>query len=90
MVLGLVYLEAPKIVGGDPQKAVELMEKGLRFGEGNAFLHLHLAEAYMKVGRSAEARRQLNTIISMTPDQNYLPEYREAVGVARKLLEKTG
>ena len=89
MVLGLVYLDEPRIIGGDPQKAVELMEKGLRFGKANAFLHLHLAEAYVKVGRTAGARRQLNAIISMTPDQNYLPEYKEAVGEARKLLEKT-
>lgn len=90
MVLGLLYLNEPSFLGGDPKKAVELMEKGLRFGEGNAFLHLHLAEAYVKVGRTADARRQLNAIISMKPDQNYLPEYKEAVGEARKLLEKTG
>ena len=90
MVLGLVYLEAPKLVGGDPQKAVEEMEKGLRVGEKNAFLHLHLAEAYLKVGRAADARQQLNSIISMKPDQNYLPEYKEAVSEARKLLEQTG
>jgi len=43
MVLGLVDLNAPGIVGGDPKKAVEEMEQGLRFGEPNAFLHLHLA-----------------------------------------------
>jgi len=90
MVLGLVYLEAPKFVGGDPQKAVEEMEKGLRFGKTNAFLHLHLAEAYLKVGRTADARQQLNSIITMSPEQNYLPEYKMAVGEARKLLEKTG
>jgi tetratricopeptide (TPR) repeat protein len=90
MVLGLVYLNAPKFMGGDPQKAVEEMEKGLRFGETNAFLHLHLAEAYLKVGRAADARQQLNSIISMKPDQNYLPEYKEAVSEAHKLLEKAG
>jgi Tfp pilus assembly protein PilF len=90
MVLGLVYLNAPGIVGGDPHKAVDLMEKGLRFGEPNAFLHLHLAEAYLKVGRTADAQRQLNVIISMKPDPNYLPEYREAVADAHKLLEKSG
>ncbi len=90
MVLGLVYLNEPKFIGGDPQKAVELMEKGLRFGNANAFLHLHLAEAYLKVGRKADARKQLDSIISMTPDQNYLPEYKEAVAEARKLLEQTG
>jgi tetratricopeptide (TPR) repeat protein len=90
MVLGLVYLDEPGFAGGDPRKAVALMEKGLRFGEGNAFLHLHLAEAYLKVGRPTDARRQLNAIISMKPDQDYLPEYNEAVGEARKLLEKPG
>jgi len=90
MVLGLVYLNEPKFIGGDPQKAVELMEKGLHFGNGNAFLRLHLAEAYLKVGRTADARQQLNSIISMKPDQNYLPEYKEAVSEARKLLDKTG
>jgi hypothetical protein len=49
-----------------------------------------LAEAYLRVGRTADARQQLNAIISMTPDHNYLPEYKEAVSDARKLLEKTG
>lgn len=90
MVLGLVDLKAPKLLGGDPQKAVEEMEKGLRFGETNAFLHLHLAEAYQAVGRSEDARRQLNIIINMTPDSNYLPEYKEAAAEARQLMEKLG
>lgn len=86
MVLGLVYLNAPSLVGGDPKKAVEEMEKGLRFGEPNAFLHLHLAEAYMKVRRHDDARKELNKILSMTPDPNYLPEYKEASNDAKKLL----
>jgi len=88
MVLGLVYLNAPSIVGGDPHKAVEEMEKGLRFGDPNAFLHLHLAEAYKKVGRNDDARRELKKILSMTPDQNYLPEYKESSAAAQKLLDQ--
>ncbi len=88
MVLGLVDLNAPNIIGGDPKKAVEEMEKGLRFGEPNAFLHLHLAEAYKKVGRNDDARRELKKILSMTPDQNYLPEYKEATAAAQKLLDQ--
>ncbi len=88
MVLGLVYLNAPSIVGGDPKKAVEEMEKGLRFGEPNAFLHLHLAEAYKKVGRNDDARKEIKKILSMTPDQNYQPEYKEASAAAQKLLDQ--
>jgi tetratricopeptide (TPR) repeat protein len=88
MVLGLVYLNAPGIVGGDPKKAVEEMEQGLRFGEPNAFLHLHLAEAYKKVGRNDDARRELKKILAMNPDPAYAPEYTEASGDAQKLLDE--
>ena len=88
MVLGLVHLNAPAIVGGDPKKAVADMEKGLRFGEPNAFLHLHLAEAYKKVGRNDDARREVKKILDMTPDPNYLPEYKEASADAHKLLDQ--
>ena len=88
MVLGLVDLNAPGIVGGDPKRAVEEMEKGLRFGEPNAFLHLHLAEAYKKVGRDDDARKELKKILSMTPDPSYLPEYKEASSDAQKILDQ--
>jgi len=90
MVLGLLYLNAPSIVGGDPKKAVEEMEKGLPFGEPNAFLHLHLAEAYKKVGRNEDARRELKKILSMKPDPDYLPELKEASAAAQKLLDQIG
>jgi tetratricopeptide (TPR) repeat protein len=88
MVLGLLDLKSPKIVGGDPQKAVSEFEKGLQFGKGNAFLRLHLAEAYAAVGRNSDAQQQLNAILSLTPDPNYLPELKEAQAQARQLLEK--
>lgn len=87
MVLGLVDLKAPKMLGGDPQKAAGEMEKGLRFGETNAFLHLHLAEAYLAANRKDDARKQLEAIINMTPDPNYAPEYKEAAAEAHKMLD---
>jgi len=88
MVIGLLDLKAPKIVGGDPHKAVAEFEKGLQFGKGNAFLRLHLAEAYQAVGKTEDARQQLNAILSMTPDPNYLPEFREAQTQARQMVDK--
>jgi tetratricopeptide (TPR) repeat protein len=89
MVLGLVYLKAPSLLGGNKQMAVEEMEKGLRFGENNTLLRLYLAEAYQAVGRKEDARKQLNAILSMTPPPDYLPEYKEASTEARRLLDET-
>lgn len=66
------------------------MEKGLRFGKDNAFLRLHLAEAYLAVGRKADARKQIDATLSMTPESDYLPGYKEAEASARKLLDQTG
>jgi Tfp pilus assembly protein PilF len=53
----------------------------------NYYLATHV-EAYQAVGRSADARQQLNTILSMTPDPNYLPELKEAQTQARQMLDK--
>lgn len=88
MVLGQLYLEAPRLFGGDHRKALEYLEKGLKFGSGNALLRLRLAEAYHKEKRDAEARKQIDFLLKMTPDPEHLPEYKEAVDKAKKLLEK--
>lgn len=89
MALGQVDLQAPKIFGGDPKHAVEVLEKGLRFGDSNMLYHLRLAEAYLAVNRKEDARKQLDLIINSTPNPEFLPEHEEAVTEAKKLLEKT-
>ncbi len=88
MVLSQVYLKAPKMLGGDPQKAVEEGEKGLRFGADNDFLRLRLAEAYFANNRNEDARKQLQVILTETPNSDYLPEHQEALSEAHKLLDK--
>jgi tetratricopeptide (TPR) repeat protein len=85
--LGQLYLKAPKVLGGDSKKAVEYLEKGLRFGSNNALLRLRLAEGYHALGRDQEAQKQIDFILKMTPDADYLPEYDDAV-VGAKVLEK--
>jgi len=88
MVLGQLYRKAPEILGGNNQKAVEYLEKGLRFGGNNGMLRLRLAEAYHALNRDQEARKEIDFILKMTPDSNYLPEYKEAREQAKKLEEK--
>ncbi|HYJ47343.1 MAG TPA: TRAP transporter TatT component family protein, partial [Pyrinomonadaceae bacterium] len=75
MALGQIDLEAPKMIGGDPTRAVQVLEKGLRFGNDNALYHVRLAQAYLAVDRKEDARRELNKVFNMTPNPDYLPEY---------------
>lgn len=88
MVLGQLYLQAPRLLGGDSEKAVGLLEKGKRFGPTNALLRLHLAEAYHAVNRNADARKELTELFTITPDKGFEPEYKEAVAKGHKLLDQ--
>ena len=88
MALGQLYLEAPGLLGGDTQKAIEYLEKGLRVGPNNATLRGHLAEAYVAAHRNEDARKQIDELLAMKPDPGYEPEYEEAVARGRKLEEK--
>ena len=88
MALGQLEEEVPETFGGDHKKAAELMEKGLQFGPNNALLRLHLAEVYYDLKRPDDARKQLNTILSMPVDPEYVPEDKEAKEKAKKMLEE--
>jgi TRAP transporter T-component len=83
--LGQLYLQAPRFLGGDHQKAVEYLEKGLRFGSNNATLRETLAEAYHAVKRDQDARKQIDYLMTMKVDPDYQPEYKDAVAKAHKL-----
>ena len=84
--LGQVYLEAPRLLGGDVAKAIELLQKGKRVGPTNAMIRLRLAEAYHAAKRDGDARRELTEMFAMTPARGFEPEYKEAVSEGNKLL----
>ena len=88
MVLGQLYLQAPRLLGGDSAKAVSLLEKGKRFGPTNALLRVHLAEAYHAMNRNGDARKELNELFTITPNKGFEPEYKEAVAAGHKLLDQ--
>jgi Tfp pilus assembly protein PilF len=88
MALGQIDLETPRMLGGDSKHAVEILEKGLRFGDNNALFHLRLGQAYLAVGRKEDARKQLEGILASTPNPDFLPEHQDAVSQAKSLLEK--
>jgi tetratricopeptide (TPR) repeat protein len=85
-VLGQLEL-GTRMLGGSVEKAVELFEKGIELEKFNGETRIHLAEAYLKLNKNAEAKRQLEYILQMKPNPAYLPEYAQQVDKAKRLLE---
>jgi tetratricopeptide (TPR) repeat protein len=85
--LGQLYLQAPRVLGGDTQKAIDYLEKGLKVGSDNALLRVNLAKAYHQAKRDADARKQIDFLLKMNPDADHRAEYDEAVRDAKKLEE---
>ena len=88
MALGQVYLQAPKLLGGDVQKSIDYLEKGVKLGPNNALLKVTLAKAYAEAHRNAEAQKQLDALMAIKATPGYEPEYNEAVAEAKKVQEK--
>ena len=61
---GNVYLEVPGLFGGDRAKAEEHFQKGLALDPKFTVLRVDLARAYIAAGRYAEARRELQQVLS--------------------------
>lgn len=88
MVLGQLYLEAPRILGGDITKAIEYLEKGIKVGPDNEAMRAKLAAAYAAAHRNDDARKQIETLMAMKPAPGYLPEHNDAQAEAKKVQEK--
>ena len=86
--LGRLYLQSPKVLGGDVNKAIEFLEKGIKLNPNNTVMRFHLAEAYEVANRNADAKKQIETIMSTTPDPKYVAEHKDAVEKGKKLLQK--
>jgi tetratricopeptide (TPR) repeat protein len=88
LALGQLYLEAPGLLGGDTQKAIQYLEKGLKLGPDNALLRAQLVAAYVEAHRNEEARKQIDVLLAMKPAPGFEPEYNEALAQVQKLQEK--
>ena len=86
--LGRLYLQAPRVLGGDSAKAIEYLEKGVKLNPNNTMMRLHLAEAYEETNRGAEAKKQIDAIMAATSDPKYTAEHKDAITKAQKLSEK--
>lgn len=88
MALGQLYLEAPGMLGGDTQKAIQYLQKGSKLGPDNALMRAQLVAAYIAAHRNDDARKQIDALLAMKPAAGDEPEYNEAVAEVKKLQEK--
>jgi hypothetical protein len=75
------------MIGGSAEKAVELLEKGIELEKFNGETRVHLAEAFLALNKSGDAKRQLEYVLEMKPNPAYMPEYAQQVEKAKKLLD---
>jgi tetratricopeptide (TPR) repeat protein len=75
-----------RLMGGKPEKAIEYLEKAISIEKNNTYLYLHLAQAYVAAKQNDKAKQQLNHVLTMKPDPDYLPEHKAAVEEAKKML----
>lgn len=86
--LGQIDLNLPRLLGGNERRGIERLEAGLKAGPDNAELKVTLAEVYQKKGRRDEARKLLESVLSVNDAARSPMEMEELRTKARGLLEK--
>lgn len=74
------------LIGGKPENAVAYLELAMKQGNEDPRTHLHLAEAYLAVGKSAEAKKQLEYIVKMNPSDEMQAEHAQVLEKAKRML----
>jgi tetratricopeptide (TPR) repeat protein len=87
-ILGRVYHEVPGIAGGSEKKSLEHLLKAVEYGPRVGLNLLYLADTYIALDRIDDARKTLETILTMEPLPDLLPETAEERDQARAKLEK--
>ena len=76
-----------RMLGGQPDKAVEYLEKAIEIEKNNGDVRIHMAEALLALKKPSEAKKHLDYVLQMKPHPEYLPEYEEQVAKVKKMLE---
>jgi tetratricopeptide (TPR) repeat protein len=84
-ILGEIELNT-RLFGGKASKAVEYLEKALEIEKNNSNIRLHLAQAYLDDDKVDLAKQQLQFILKMQPNPDFVPEHLQNVAEAKKLL----
>jgi tetratricopeptide (TPR) repeat protein len=86
-ILGRVYHEVPGFFGGSEKKSLEHLLKAVNYGPRVGLNLIYLADTYISLGEIEKAREALQTVLTMEPMPDLLPETAEERDQARATLE---
>ncbi len=86
--LGRWDYRVPGWLGGDKKRSAQELQRALQIAPGNSLTKLYLAETLLDLGKKQEARKQLEEILTMTPDPRWAVEHKENLQEAKGLLQK--
>lgn len=86
--LGRWYFKVPGLFGGSNEKSVDHLQKSFVYNPNSTIGHFFLAETLLDMGRTAEARAELQKVIDAPIDPEWGPEDRDWKARARALLPK--
>ena len=86
--LGRWYFRVPRLLGGSKDKSVEHLKKSLSYAPESSATHYVLAETYLEMDKKDEAKRELQTVLSVPLHPEWTPEDKEFKQKAADLLKK--
>ena len=84
--LGRWYFRVPGLFGGSRKKSEEHLRKSLAYSPNSIASRFFLAETLLDMDRKAEAMAELQRVLDLPPDPDWLPEDREFKDKAQRLL----
>lgn len=84
---GNVLYEVPPLMGGDLRKAEEMFRKGLEQDPRFTGMRIGLAKTLIKLGRTAEARKELQAVLNEKNPRNMGEWVMKDTKEARQLLQ---
>jgi tetratricopeptide (TPR) repeat protein len=86
--LGRWYARVPRLVGGSDAKAVEHLQRSLKYAPTSVASHFFLAEVYLDMNRRDDARRELEAVRAAPFHPDWIPEEREFKKKAEEHLSR--
>lgn len=84
--LAIWYLEVPAVAGGDINKSIEYLKRGISIDPNYSLLYVDLAKVYIKRGNYSAARENLNKCLAVTNPTNPADFYLDDKPDAQRLL----